>query len=122
MTSFRTWSPRSSQRSLWISFVMLLPVACTGVDEGQLDFDFDIPRTEPFPQNLSSYGIYQSDMASLAPAEGVHLYEMSSILFTDYAKKQRLVKVVAGHMNKQAAGPLALRLNDRPFPQPVGLG
>lgn len=67
-----------------------------GRGERELDTDFDIPRTEAFPENLSAYGLYEGEMAALVPAEGVHLYEIPSKLFTDYAKKQRLVKLPEG--------------------------
>ncbi|MEM9492299.1 MAG: hypothetical protein AAGC55_24345, partial [Myxococcota bacterium] len=65
-----------------------------GPDE--LDFDFDIPRTETFADNLSAYLLYQGNLADLIPSDDVYVYELSSVLFTDYAKKQRLVKVPAG--------------------------
>lgn len=60
------------------------------------DLDFDIPRTEAFAPTLSAYGLYQEPLASLQPADGVHLYELSSELFSDYAFKQRLIRVPEG--------------------------
>lgn len=60
------------------------------------DVDFDIPRTESFPEQLSDYPLYQQPMASLEPAEDVLTYELSSELFSDYADKQRLLRVPEG--------------------------
>ncbi|MEM7154513.1 MAG: hypothetical protein AAF799_16825 [Myxococcota bacterium] len=60
------------------------------------DLDFDIPRTEPFPERLSAYALYEEPMASLQPAERALPYELSSELFTDYAYKQRLLRVPEG--------------------------
>lgn len=73
--------------------------ACPGWDgDGarELDTEFDIPRAEPFPEKLSAYGLYAGDMSALEPATGVHLYEIPSKLFTDHARKQRLVRVPGG--------------------------
>ncbi|MEM6927495.1 MAG: hypothetical protein AAF602_11230, partial [Myxococcota bacterium] len=60
------------------------------------DLDFDVPRSEAFAPLLSDYGLYQEPAASLEPAADVLLYELSSELFTDYARKQRLVRVPEG--------------------------
>lgn len=45
---------------------------------------------------LSDYSIFTGDPAALIPGEGFHLYELSTGLFTDYAEKQRLIKLPAG--------------------------
>lgn len=45
---------------------------------------------------LSQMGVFTGSIASLNPAERVQLYEINSTLFTDYAKKQRLVRLPAG--------------------------
>ncbi|GHC48692.1 fibronectin type III domain-containing protein [Ulvibacter litoralis] len=46
-----------------------------------------------FETNLSDMGIYTGTFSDLTPADGVQLYELNSTLFTDYAKKQRLVRL-----------------------------
>ena len=60
------------------------------------DVDFDVPRTESFAATLSAYALYQEPLASLQPAERAIPYELSSELFTDYAYKQRLLRVPEG--------------------------
>lgn len=55
-----------------------------------------VPNTIEFEQNLSSYEIYQGDYKDLIPAEDVLLVELSSPLFSNYAKKQRLIKLPPG--------------------------
>ena len=52
--------------------------------------------TAIFADVLSTYGIYQGDPAELTPSADYHLYELSSVLFTDYAEKQRLIKMPTG--------------------------
>lgn len=42
---------------------------------------------------LSEMGVYSTTMSQLIPAAGVQLYEINSTLFTDYAAKQRLVRL-----------------------------
>ena len=44
---------------------------------------------------LSDYNIFTGDPVALTPANGFHLYELATGLFTDYAEKQRLIKVPA---------------------------
>jgi uncharacterized repeat protein (TIGR03806 family) len=45
---------------------------------------------------LSDYNIFTGDPQALVPGNGFHLYELATGLFTDYAEKQRLIKVPAG--------------------------
>jgi uncharacterized repeat protein (TIGR03806 family) len=47
---------------------------------------------------LSDYHIFEGNPATLTPAAGFHLYELSTELFSDYAEKQRLVKVPSGEV------------------------
>jgi uncharacterized repeat protein (TIGR03806 family) len=53
-----------------------------------------------FPESLTSLGIFEGRLDSLQPAEGVIPYQLSSTLFTDYAEKQRLMRLPAGQMLK----------------------
>jgi uncharacterized repeat protein (TIGR03806 family) len=45
---------------------------------------------------LSDYNIFAGDPQALIPGNGFQLYELATGLFTDYAEKQRLIKVPAG--------------------------
>lgn len=58
--------------------------------------DFDFPSTVVFEQNLSAYNIFDGNPQDLVPTADFHLLELNATLFTDYAKKQRLIKVPAG--------------------------
>ncbi|MAO10639.1 MAG: hypothetical protein CMC07_07095 [Flavobacteriaceae bacterium] len=49
--------------------------------------------TLEYKTNLSEMGVFTGSLANMEPAEGVQLYEINSTLFTDYAKKQRLVRL-----------------------------
>jgi len=45
---------------------------------------------------ISAYNIFTGDLAALTPGNGFQLYELATGLFTDYAEKQRLIKVPPG--------------------------
>lgn len=49
-----------------------------------------------FKETLSEMGIFTGTLADIIPSEGVQLYELSTSLFTDYALKQRLVRLPEG--------------------------
>lgn len=49
-----------------------------------------------FHQNLSAYALFNGAMNKLIPNEGVTEYKLNATLFTDYALKQRLVKIPEG--------------------------
>ena len=63
--------------------------------------DFRFPQSIVFEPNLSAYHVFKDTTGDLVPANDFHLVELSSILFTDYAHKQRLVKVPAGTQMKR---------------------
>lgn len=52
-----------------------------------------LAETLAYQTNLSEMGVFTGSLSNLNPAEGVQLYEINSTLFTDYAKKQRLVRL-----------------------------
>ncbi len=85
----------STVRRLGFVVASLLATGCEGqrFEPDPYDVDFDIPRSESFPQQLSAYGVFEEPMASLRPGERVVPYELSSELFTDYAEKQRLLRL-----------------------------
>lgn len=76
--------------SLFIVFIISTLFYCSKEDWYAVDFDNNIT----FPTKLSSLELFE-DMASLSPANDVHVYEMGATLFTDHAKKQRLIKLPA---------------------------
>lgn len=93
----------SSQRTLRLARLAVVIAAAAAVaacgDRFQpdpYDVDFDVPRSEPFAQKLSEYALYGTPAASLLPGRRVIPYELSSALFTDYAYKQRLLRVPEG--------------------------
>ncbi len=55
-----------------------------------------LAETLEYKSNLSDMGVFTENLSAMTPAEGaegVQLYEINSTLFTDYAKKQRLVRL-----------------------------
>ncbi len=50
---------------------------------------------------LSQMGVFTTTMSQLIPVEGVQIYEINSELFTDYAKKQRLVRLPNGQKMRE---------------------
>jgi uncharacterized repeat protein (TIGR03806 family) len=99
-----------------IGLVFLSVTACSRFDDNpdsRVEIpDFDFPETVVFEQNLSAYNIFEGTPANLLPSADFHLLELTSILFTDYAHKQRLVKVPEGTQMK--------RLNDGSMDFPDG--
>jgi uncharacterized repeat protein (TIGR03806 family) len=69
-------------------------------------------RKMKYVQTLSEYGLFTGDLVDHRPAEGVVKYELNSTLFTDYAAKQRFVRLPAGTSAPYTA--------DGPFDFPVG--
>jgi len=55
-----------------------------------------IPQSVEFEQQLSDYALYEGNMSDLKPSTDAHFYELSSILFSNYAEKQRLVRIPDG--------------------------
>ena len=97
-----------------IGLLIIIIIACN--DEG-FDFeveipDFNFPQTVVFEDSLSAYNIFKDTPSNLIPYDDFQLLELSSILFTDYAHKQRLVKVPEGTQMK--------RLNDGSIDFPDG--
>lgn len=82
------------KRYVILSVILLIPIlyviSCYRSGHEQ------IPNKISFAAKLSSYGLFQGNMAALIPNKGVHLLEISSSLFTDYADKQRLLKLPEG--------------------------
>lgn len=57
---------------------------------------FNFPLSVQFEDSLSSYSIFDGNPSDLNPNSDFQLLELSSVLFTDYSKKQRLVKLPEG--------------------------
>lgn len=53
-------------------------------------------RTISFMPKISDYHIFNGDPKKMVPEAGFHLYTLASTLFSDYAEKQRLIKLPAG--------------------------
>ncbi|MCF0075305.1 c-type cytochrome [Dyadobacter sp. CY261] len=73
--------------ALLLSLVILSNYSCNQQDE--------IAVNEMLPR-LSDYAIFNGNASDLVPNADYKLYELASTLFTDYAEKQRLIKVPAG--------------------------
>lgn len=51
---------------------------------------------EDFPLELSDMGVFMDPISDLIPSSGYYFYELSSELFSDFAEKQRLIKLPPG--------------------------
>ncbi len=60
---------------------------------GKVEVGFQPVNTFNFPKNLSELNLFKRQMKNLTPAKGVQVYKLASSLFTDYAEKQRLIKL-----------------------------
>jgi uncharacterized repeat protein (TIGR03806 family) len=77
----------------------LIVAACGSDDDGYVATDDGDPEPEApltFKTNLSDMGVYTGNLSNLTPEENVHLYDLNSPLFTDYAHKQRLIRMPEG--------------------------
>ena len=80
-------------------FALLILVfqACNDGDGIDVEIpNFNFPQTVEFADSLSHYDLFQGKTADLNPRSNVHFLELTSVLFTDYAYKQRLVKLPEG--------------------------
>jgi uncharacterized repeat protein (TIGR03806 family) len=89
-----------------IGFVGLAMVLFSGCNRDEREVEMiPIPNTITFEEKLSAYSIYDGSVESLIPSEGFHELEMSAALFSNYSKKQRLVKLPDGtQMEKTGNG------------------
>ncbi|GAB5538101.1 MAG: hypothetical protein Salg2KO_02040 [Salibacteraceae bacterium] len=70
--------------------------------------EFNFEKTVSFEENLSAYEIFAGNPANLIPSSDFQLLELSSVLFTDYSHKQRLVKIPSGtQMTKRDDGTIS---------------
>jgi uncharacterized repeat protein (TIGR03806 family) len=80
--------------------ITALLFSCGGDDDDYTavdDMDDTIEVVDlTFETSLSEMGIFQGDFSNLTPASDVQLYEINSTLFTDYAAKQRLIRLPEG--------------------------
>ncbi|HVI43910.1 MAG TPA: hypothetical protein VM802_03555 [Chitinophaga sp.] len=72
-----------------LSVLLLLVLASCAANE-------PIANNMSFADSLSSYRLFKEPMFALAPNDSIVCYELSSTLFTDYAEKQRLIKLPPG--------------------------
>lgn len=81
---------------IYVAAIAGLATLCSmrGFREGGPD---DIGNPVVMLPKLSDYHIFQGRPSDLVPADSFQLYELATGLFTDYAEKQRLIKVPAGH-------------------------
>lgn len=82
-----------------IGFIILFIFSCSQDNRFGIDVEipnFNFPKSVIFEQNLSFYNIFEGNKADLIPSTDFHLLELSSVLYTDYAHKQRLVKIPEG--------------------------
>jgi uncharacterized repeat protein (TIGR03806 family) len=83
-------------------------ISCNRDDDREIEIpDFNFPTTVNFEDSLSEYYIFRGQASDLMPNHGYEVLELNSILFTDYAHKQRLVKLPTGtQMTRSSDGSL----------------
>lgn len=89
-----------------ILFVAIVVFSCARDNNREVEIpQFNFSESITFESSLSSYGIYSGVPSDLNPTAEYQLLELSSVLFTDYAYKQRLVKIPVGEkMSKLSNG------------------
>lgn len=94
-----------------IGSIVLIVFACERINlEGNREVeipDFNFTKTITFADSLSEYNVFIGEPENLTPSDGFVLLELNSELFTDYAHKQRLVKLPQGkQVIRRASGAL----------------
>lgn len=87
---------RRSGRRLAVTILILTavlsPVFISCNEDGLLKPDNNIELAD----ELSAYNIFKGSPSDLVPNDGFVIYELSAQLFSDYAEKQRLIKLPEG--------------------------
>ena len=86
-------------RTIYIIGLILLTISACRKNDDDFEVqipDFNFPQTISFESSLSAYNIFEGTPSNLIPSEDFEQLELSSALFTDYAHKQRLVKIPEG--------------------------
>ena len=84
---------RRSYLLMTLFLTVMLAIFLNACDEDGLS---PIANSTEMSPTLSDYRIFQGEPAALVPSADYHLYELSTELFTDYAEKQRLIKIPGG--------------------------
>ena len=84
--------------ALAIVLILLAIFSCSKEESNReiLIPEFDFPKTVVFEDSISSYEIFEGTPSNLSPTKDFQLLELSSVLFTDFSYKQRLVKIPEG--------------------------
>lgn len=86
-------------RSIFLAGLALIVVAC-GKPKQEIvvlpEKEIEIDLSQVGRQKLSDYNFFEGPLNKLRPVEGVIPYGLNSSLFTDYAYKQRFVKIPVG--------------------------
>lgn len=90
-----TITESSKVRSILLIFALftISLSACDILDSWMLD---EIPNRHEFNDRLSTYELYKGKLSQLIPHDNVVEYDLTTPLFTDYAHKQRLIKLPDG--------------------------
>lgn len=95
----------SKQKQILIIFaILVIPVLY--ITFCNLPNRSSVSNNISFDTRLSYYQLFDGKMAELRPSSRVALFELSSTLFTDYAKKQRLIKLPKGRKIKLSGNSL----------------
>lgn len=82
--------------SLQLKLVLFLTAMVIYLQSCKYD-DMYLPENNmEMPANLTDHNIFQGKPSDLIPGNGFLLYEIPTQLFSDFAEKQRLIKVPAG--------------------------
>ena len=82
---------------IFLVVLILLVVIYIGYTSFLLgDKEVYVENTATFKPFLSSYKMYKGNPNNLEPSSEYYEYELTSPLFTDYVKKQRLIKLPSG--------------------------
>ena len=84
------------KRSTLVLLVLCTLVLMAYITSGDLSDFPSLANNTELSEKISDYHIFDGPIAALKPAADFKEYQLTATLFTDYAEKQRLVKVPKG--------------------------
>lgn len=86
----------NKKQKLLVLIILIISVQVIFLESCHKDGLVKIDNNIQLFSKLSDYNIFQGTPSNLSPSTGFHLFELNTQLFTDYAEKQRLIKIPIG--------------------------
>lgn len=85
-----------TSKTKMLTMIVTLLALLIQIQSCEKDGLLSLDNNKEFLPKLSEYKIFQGNPSDLLPTSDFNYYEISTTLFTDYAEKQRLIKIPKG--------------------------